>query len=122
MNKLFLLTSAMTFLAGAAFCQDYSFKELEQTYIKGAPCLTQPKLIKAGDSFMKVAKFGHAAPAYFDWDGDGKLDILVGEFGSGNKANVMVFKNIGTNKKPIYSSESFYAKDKEGNLLHIAGS
>lgn len=122
MSNSFLLTSALVLMSGAAFCQDYTFKELDQTYIKGAPRLTQPILIKAGDNYMKVQKFGHAAPALYDWDGDGKLDLLVGEFGSMKKANVVVFKNIGTNKKPVYSSETLYAKDKSGNPLFIEGS
>lgn len=122
MNTNFFLTSALVLMSGAAFSQDYSLKELEQTYIKGAPQLTQPLLLKAGDSYMKVQKFGHSAPALFDWNADGKLDILVGEFGGGNKANVVVFLNEGTDKKPIYSPQTIYAKDKSGNPLFIEGS
>ena len=44
---------------------------------------------------------GHAAPHLADIDGDGKLDLLVGQFGDGI---LWVYKNTGTNKEPKYAA------------------
>lgn len=51
---------------------------------------------------------GHAAPLVVDFDGDGKNDLLVGQFGDGI---LWVYKNIGTNARPKYAAG---VKFKEG--------
>ena len=121
MKKTIFLIPALLLISFNIRAQDFTFKKLNQTHIKGAVKLTQTKFVKSGDKYMTVAKFGQAAPALYDWDADGKLDMLVGEFGGGKKANILVFKNIGTKKKPLYSDEPFYAKDSDGNYLFISG-
>jgi hypothetical protein len=44
---------------------------------------------------------GHAAPLVVDFDGDGKKDLLVGQFGDGI---LWFYKNIGTNAQPLYAA------------------
>ena len=44
---------------------------------------------------------GHAAPLVVDFDGDGKNDLLVGQFGDGL---LWFYKNIGTNARPKYAA------------------
>jgi hypothetical protein len=44
---------------------------------------------------------GHAAPLVVDFDGDGKNDLLVGQFGGGT---LWFYKNIGTNARPKYAA------------------
>ena len=57
---------------------------------------------------------GHAAPYVYDFNGDGKRDLLVGEFGSGTyrgettsksslaNARLRVYLNKGSNASPRY--------------------
>ena len=44
---------------------------------------------------------GHAAPLVVDFNGDGKNDLLVGQFGDGV---LWFYKNIGTNARPKYAA------------------
>ena len=49
-------------------------------------------------------EIGHATPALYDIDGDGKRDLLVGQFGGGK---MKFFKNVGTHKEPKFAAEEF---------------
>lgn len=57
---------------------------------------------------------GHAAPLVADFSGDGKNDLLVGQFGDGL---LWVYKNVGTNARPTYSAGvKFQAGGKDGRV------
>jgi hypothetical protein len=59
-------------------------------------------------------EIGHAAPFVGDFDGDGKFDLLVGQFGGGTLA---IYRNIGTNAQPEFAAgEKFQASGKEGRV------
>jgi len=56
--------------------------------------------VKVEASGRAVEVFGWPSPNFADWDGDGDLDLLCGEFLDG----FTYFENTGTRKAPAYSA------------------
>lgn len=129
MKKIILLTVALSFglfaQAAGKIKDDPNaktknlpkFPKIVNTNIPGAPVLGQPKMINGKSLEIRADKQGLAYPALFDWNNDGKRDLLVGEFENGRKSFIKVHLNEGSNKKPKYSGEFAYAKDIEGNEI-----
>lgn len=119
------LTSMLLLSTGNIFSQSsqetLQFPELIMTEIPGAPRLSAPFLI-TGKNLEGVSEpivsrgFGIAAPAYYDWDGDGLKDLLVGEFGSGAEHGrptgnfIRVYLNTGTESEPQFATQFDYAR------------
>ena len=70
--------------------------------------LKNGKILGYNDTLM----FG--SPEFADWDGDGKVDLMLGYWGSwslgpglggGYDGRIRFFKNEGTNLNPDYSDE-----------------
>jgi hypothetical protein len=61
--------------------------------------LAPPVKITAGGAPIDVARTGHAAPWLGDFDGDGRHDLLVGEYDEGR---CRVFVNHGSNEAPKF--------------------
>jgi len=51
-----------------------------------------PVRLKAGGVAIRVESPGYASPCLADVDGDGKLDLLVGQF---NQGKIRFFKGLG---------------------------
>jgi hypothetical protein len=119
------------------------FPELVMTKIPGAPRLGTPILVTGNAEQVTIdinhprldkvtgrpeplVSQGHglAAPAYWDWDGDGLKDLLIGEFGSGsefgrNMGNfIRVYPNTGTESQPVFSGGFNYARPPFEILTH----
>ena len=54
-----------------------------------------PVRLKAGDAAVRVESPGYAAPCWADVDGDGKKELLVGQF---NQGKIRVFKHLGADQ------------------------
>jgi hypothetical protein len=61
----------------------------------GAAEFEAPVRLKADGVVIRVESPGFACPCLADVDGDGKLDLLVGQF---NKGKIQVFKGLGGGK------------------------
>ncbi len=54
-----------------------------------------PVRLEADGAAVRVESPGYAAPCWADIDGDGKKDLLVGQF---SKGKIRVYKNLGEGK------------------------
>ena len=75
--------------------------------------LEPPIRLRSGDDFIDT-DIGHAAPHIADFDGDGLDDLLVGQFGDGK---LRIYRNVGTNKFPIYKQLSWF--EAGGELVKV---
>jgi hypothetical protein len=73
-----VLFSTLVLLCASAWC--------------GAAEFQPPQLLKGGGQAVRVESPGYAAPCWADIDGDGKKDLLVGQF---NQGKIKVYKNLG---------------------------
>ena len=58
----------------------------------GAADFEPPVRLKGGDAAIRVEAPGYACPTWADVDGDGKKDLVVGQFAGGK---MRVFKGLG---------------------------
>lgn len=72
------LLATLVVLGGVATCRAAEFQ--------------RPVRLMAGGEPVRVERPGYAAPCWADVDGDGKKDLLVGQF---NQGKIKVYKNLG---------------------------
>lgn len=71
--------------------------------------LEKPALILAGEEPINV-DVGHSAPFVYDFDGDGRKDLLVGQFGEGK---LRIYRNKGSNKAPKFEDFTWFQDGTE---------
>ncbi len=71
----------------------------------GAGELLPPARLTAGGRPLDVQRDGHSAPFVGDFDGDGKRDLLVGQFHEGR---LRVYRNTGTDSRPKFDSYAYF--------------
>lgn len=75
---------ALMLLASIGWAQDSHLK-----------IFSDPVRLSTGNSPIQLEQPGFASPAWADMTGDGKPDLLVGQFNSGK---IMVYPNMGKGK------------------------
>ncbi len=93
-------------------------KPLVMTSIAGAPVLSQPQRIDGSEMEIRTVKHGLCYPALYDWNHDGKLDLLLGEFSTGDTgSDIKIYLNEGSKKNPRFTGNYTYAKDIKGDTI-----
>lgn len=65
------------------------------------PVFEPPLPIQAGGVNINVGYGGNASPFMIDWDGDGKQDLLLGQYDQGR---IRFYTNTGTHFNPTFGS------------------
>jgi len=69
-------------------------------------------------TFLAKIELAHRAyPRVFDWNGDGKKDLIVGTF----EGEVLFLKNTGSNESPRHDNEPVGFSLRNGGRLSVAG-
>lgn len=89
--RILLLVCAVLALGPAALAEDVTTVDDAAFY--------EPVLVLADGAPIAVEAPGFACPAFADVDGDGLLDLVVGQFREGK---MQFFKNIGTAEEPSF--------------------
>jgi len=73
--------------------------------------LAPPVRLQAQGEFIQAH---HAAPFVVDWDGDGRPDLLVGQFVQGR---LRIYRNVGTANEPKFAAPVWFQTTKgEGRV------
>jgi FG-GAP repeat len=72
--------------------------------------LRPPVQVVAGGKPIDVERDGHSAPFFGDLDGDGRRDLLVGEYYQGR---LRIYRNVGTDHQPRFDESSWFTAGTE---------
>jgi hypothetical protein len=89
----YLLISVI-FLAAIAYAQ--------------TPVFDAPVAIQANGIPINVGLGGNASPFIVDWNGDGKQDLLLGQYDGGK---IRFYENVGSNYDPVFNTFTYLQAD-----------
>ena len=64
----------------------------------------QPGVKLQADGKPIDVEIGHLVPCFVDWNGDGKRDLIIGQFASGK---IRLYLNQGTDTAPVFKDFSY---------------
>lgn len=79
--------------------------------------LKKPVQVMGETMPVRGEKYGLAHPAVYDWNADGKKDLIIGEFD--REAKMRVYLNEGTDSKPVFSDKWTYANKADGKPISV---
>lgn len=65
--------------------------------------------IKSGDKYIDVAR-GFSACYMYDWDGDNRRDLIVGQYKDGG---IRFYKNTGNSVEPVFGEYKYLEVDNK---------
>jgi hypothetical protein len=72
------------------------------------PVFEPPLPVQANGVNINVGYGGNASPFVIDWDGDGKQDLLLGQFDQGR---IRFYQNVGTHYNPTFGTFTYLQAD-----------
>lgn len=75
--------------------------------------LAPPVKLQANGKAIDV-DVGHAAPFVADWNGDGTMHLLVGQFGEGK---LRIYKNVGSKTAPRFGNYTWFLDEAMGGRV-----
>ena len=95
-----------------------SLAALPQGPREESPQFHAPVRLKAGADYVKVEAPGYAAPALHDVNGDGKKDLVVGQF-AGGKMHLFLGAGSSDNGMPKLQKGTWL--QAEGDIAEVPG-
>jgi hypothetical protein len=77
------------------------------------PVYAKPFRIRAANKDIDL--YGRASPNFYDFDNDGDLDIICGEF----LDKLTYFQNIGSNQKPLYTAGKILTHNNQPIKMYL---
>jgi hypothetical protein len=84
------------------------FALLAAVAMAATPVFDAPVAIEANGVPINVGYGGNASPFLVDWNGDGKQDLLLGQFDGGK---VRFYENVGEDTAPVFGDSVFLQAD-----------
>jgi len=100
-------------LAAPAAVAERAAVDITKTDGQLAKDLTPPVKLQAGGKPIDV-DVGHAAPFVADWNGDGTMHLLVGQFGDGK---LRIYKNVGSKTEPRFGNFTWFSDEAKGGRV-----
>jgi hypothetical protein len=69
---------------------------------------TAPMRLEFEKRLLDGSEIGMLFPTFVDFDGDGKIDLVVGVNSWGHDGRLLVYLNRGTNAAPVYAKPYWF--------------
>lgn len=80
--------------------------------VAAIPRFAPREFVQSGGQPIDVGAYG--SPLMFDWDRDGRKDVLMGTFSPGN---IKFYRNIGTDSVPAFDGFEFL--QASGSIIQL---